>query len=31
MLLTEVLGVNLFAFAYRLLHEDFSSIYGSAS
>ena len=24
---TEILGVNLFAFAYRLFHEAFSSIY----
>ena len=30
-LLTEILEVNLFAFAYRMLHEDFSSIYESAS
>ena len=26
--LTEILEVNLFAFAYRLFHEDFSPIYG---
>ena len=25
-LYTEILEVNLFAFAYRLFHEDFSSI-----
>ena len=24
---TEILEVNLFAFAYRLFHEDFSPIY----
>ena len=24
---TKILEVNLFAFAYRLFHEDFSSIY----
>ena len=23
---TKILGVNLFAFAYRLFHEDFASI-----
>ena len=27
LLYTEILEVNLFAFAYRLLHEDFSLIY----
>ena len=26
---TEILEVNLFAFAYRLFHEDFSSIEGA--
>ena len=26
-LYTEILKVNLFAFAYRLFHEDFSPIY----
>ena len=26
---TEILDVNLFAFAYRLFYEDFSSIYGA--
>ena len=26
---TEILEVNLFAFAYRLFHEDFSSNYGA--
>ena len=25
---TKILGVNLFAFAYRLFHEDFASIDG---
>ena len=25
---TKILEVNLFAFAYRLFHEDFSSIIG---
>ena len=28
LLYTKILEVNLFAFAYRLLHEDFSSIFG---
>ena len=27
-LYTKILEVNLFAFAYRLFHEDFSSING---
>ena len=27
MIYTEILEVNLFAFAYRLPHEDFSPIY----
>ena len=26
-LYTEILEVNLFVFAYRLFHEDFSPIY----
>ena len=26
-ILEEILEVNLFAFAYRLFHEDFSPIY----
>ena len=26
---TEILEVNLFAFVYRLFHEDFSSINGA--
>ena len=26
LLYTKILGFNLFAFAYRLFHEDFSSI-----
>ena len=26
---TKILEVNLFAFAYRLFHEDFSSIIGA--
>ena len=29
LLYTEILEVNLFAFAYRLVHEDFSPIYGA--
>ena len=29
LLYTKILGVNLFAFAYRLFHEDFSSINGA--
>ena len=28
LLYTKILEVNLFAFAYRLFHEDFSSING---
>ena len=28
LLYTKILEVNLFAFAYRLLHEDFSPING---
>ena len=28
-LTTEILEVNLFAFAYRLFNEDFSTIYGA--
>ena len=28
--ITKILEVNLFAFAYRLFHEDFSPINGSA-
>ena len=28
LLYTKILEVNLFAFAYRLFHEDFSSIIG---
>ena len=28
---TKILEVNLFAFAYRLFHEDFSSINGAAN
>ena len=28
LLYTKILEVNLFAFAYRLCHEDFSSMYG---
>ena len=28
LLYTEILEVNLFEFTYRLLHEDFSPIYG---
>ena len=28
LLYTKILEVNLFAFAYRLFHEDFSSIVG---
>ena len=28
-LCTKILDVNLFAFAYRLFHEDFSSIDGA--
>ena len=31
LLYTKVLEFNLFAFAYRLFHEDFSPIYGSLS
>ena len=27
---TKILEVNLFAFAYRLFHEDFSSLDGGA-
>ena len=27
MFYTEVLEINLFAFAYKLFHEDFSPIY----
>ena len=27
LLYTEILEVNLFAFAYRLFHEDFTPIY----
>ena len=26
---TKITEVNLFAFVYRLFHEDFSSIYGT--
>ena len=29
LLYTKLLEVNLFAFAYRLFHEDFSSINGT--
>ena len=29
LLYTKILEVNLFAFAYRLFHEDFSSINGT--
>ena len=29
LLYTKILEVNLFAFAYRLFHEDFSSIDGT--
>ena len=29
LLYTKILEVNLFAFAYRLFHEDFSPIYGA--
>ena len=29
-LYTEILEVNLFAFAYRLFHEDFSSMNGAS-
>ena len=29
LLYTKILEVNLFAFAYRLFHEDFSSIIGN--
>ena len=29
--LTEILEVDLFAFAYRLFHEDFSPIYRALS
>ena len=29
LLYTKILEVNLFAFAYRLFHEDFSSINGA--
>ena len=29
LLCTKILEVNLFAFAYRLFHEDFSSIDGA--
>ena len=29
LLYTKILDVNLFAFAYRLLHEDFSSTDGT--
>ena len=28
---TKILEVNLFAFAYRLFHEDFSSVVGTFS
>ena len=28
-ILTEILKVNLFAFAHRRFHEDFSPIYGA--
>ena len=28
LLYTKILEVNLFAFAYRLFHEDFSSVHG---
>ena len=31
LLYTKILEVNLFAFAYRLFHEDFSSIIGDFS
>ena len=31
LLYTKILEVNLFAFAYRLFHEDFSSIEGPVS
>ena len=31
LLYTKILEVNLFAFAYRLFHEDFSSIDGATS
>ena len=30
LLYTKILEVNLFAFAYRLVHEDFSSIDGTS-
>ena len=30
-LYTKILEVNLFAFAYRLFHEDFSPINGDAA
>ena len=30
LLCTSILEVNLFAFAYRLFHEDFSPIYGAS-
>ena len=29
LLYTEILEVNLLAFAYRLFHEDFTPIYGA--
>ena len=29
LLYTKILEVNMFAFAYRLFHEDFSSIKGA--
>ena len=29
MISTKILEVNLFAFAYRLFHEDFSSVNGA--
>ena len=29
LLYEKILEVNLFAFAYRLFHEDFSPIYGA--
>ena len=31
LLYTKILEVNLFAFAYRLFHEDFSPINGAQS
>ena len=31
LLYTKILEVNLFAFAYRLFHEDFSSLDGALS